>query len=273
MPSRALAGCMIATVVLLVIPAPGDAADLAPPAYQPRGLWERLRTDKIHRVELHVAEEAARALAAADLAPCQVVADVPYGPCPQQRVDLYLPCARPFPVLVYVHGGSWVSEDKAMYALVGRYFAAHGVGVVLVNYRLPPEGSVEDEVRDAAAAVAWTVAHIGAYGGDAGRLFLCGHSSGGHLVGVLATDPCYLGAVGLTPCVLRGVITLGGVFRVNANVELFGVGYAFEGIDHAALSPVRQVRPCPPPFLLVVSEHGNRFFHRQARCFRRRLVS
>src|SRR5262245_12611998 len=113
----------------------------------------------------------------------------------RHRLDLYLPAGREgFPVVVLVHGGAWMVGDNrccGLYSSVGRYLASRGIGVAMPNYRLSPRVRHPHHVRDVAEAVAWTRANIAQYGGDPSRLFLMGHSAGGHLVSLLATDRTY----------------------------------------------------------------------------------
>jgi acetyl esterase/lipase len=231
----------------------------------PGSCWEHWRT---HRL-INIADRQVRKPREVQLpaTPIRCLSGVSYGPAKCQQLDLYLPCHSDFPIVVYVHGGSWVSEDKCDYQVVGRYLAAHGVGAVLINYRLPPETNVTGELKDTARAVAWTWQNIRTYGGDPGRLFLFGHSAGGHLVAVLATDPRWLTSENLSPELVRGVICLEAVFNINSNVRWFGVGYAFADTDGDALSPVQHVRPGLPPFLLGVGEYGPCYMKRQARQF------
>src|SRR5438876_3974931 len=112
------------------------------------------------------------------------------------KLDLYLPQGKKdFPVLVFLHGGCWTFGDKSggdLYPPFARALAGHGVGVVLPNYRLSPWVKHPAHVKDAARAVAWTRKNVGKYGGDANRLFVGGHSAGGHLAALLATDEQYL---------------------------------------------------------------------------------
>jgi acetyl esterase/lipase len=154
-----------------------------------------------------------------------------------------------------------------MYAEVGRHFAHRGVGAVLVNYRLPPDVNCDGQLDDAAAAVAWTVHEIARYGGDAGRVFISGHSSGGHLVAVLATNRHYLECHSLCPDAIRGVVTISGVFTVNFKVNFFGVGYVFEGVDRRAVSPSKHASRSMPPFLIVCAEDWYQYMGRQAHGF------
>jgi acetyl esterase/lipase len=175
--------------------------------------------------------------------------DVPYyrgrpADAGRHRLDLFLPKGRQgYPVVVLVHGGSWMLGDKSsfgLYSAVGRFFARHGVGAVLPNYRLSPLIRHPEHVKDVARAVAWVHAQVAAYGGDPGRLFLAGHSAGGHLVALLATDGRYLEAEGLRPEDVRGVIGVSGVYRIPAgrvDVTLGGSGPAAVRLDQMLSLP------------------------------------
>jgi acetyl esterase/lipase len=116
-----------------------------------------------------------------------------------------------------VHGGGWRMEDNrcfGLYPSVAECLARQGNGVVLPNYRLSPEVKHPEHLKDIARAFAWVHAHIAQYGGNPDKLFVAGHSAGGHLVALLATDERYLHEVGLSPGTIRGVIGVSGVYRI-----------------------------------------------------------
>jgi acetyl esterase/lipase len=147
----------------------------------------------------------------------------------RHKLDLFLPeGAKDYPVVVFVHGGLWMLGDKGFFGWgpgIGECFAQQGIGAVMISYRLAPAVKYTDQVRDVARAVAWTQQHIRAYGGSPDKLFVCGHSAGGHLVSLLASDDHYLKAEGLTPAVLKGVIAVGGVYRIGAvNIQVTMTG-------------------------------------------------
>jgi acetyl esterase/lipase len=145
----------------------------------------------------------------------------------RHRLDLYLPAGKKdFPVLILVHGGAWIMGDKNFFGWgtdLGECFARQGIGVVMPSYRLAPAVKYTDQVKDVADALAWTHANIARYGGNRDQLFLCGHSAGGHLVSLLATDARYLKAVGLPASVIKGVVAVSGVYQVpEVNFNLLG---------------------------------------------------
>jgi acetyl esterase/lipase len=136
----------------------------------------------------------------------------------RHQLDVYLPVGvKDFPVVMFVHGGAWMAGDNrccGLYSSVGEFLASHGIGAVLPNYRLSPGVKHPEHIKDVAKAFAWTKAHIGEFGGRCDQLFVAGHSAGGHLVSLLATDEQYLKALGLSTADIRGVIALSGVYRI-----------------------------------------------------------
>jgi acetyl esterase/lipase len=126
---------------------------------------------------------------------------IAYAAGPRHELDVYTPKqhAAPLPVVVFFYGGGWTSGDKAMYRFVGEALANAGLVAVVPDYRLYPEVQFPAFVQDAAQAVAWTRAHAAQFGGDPRRLFLMGHSAGAQIAALLALDPEYLAAVGLSP--------------------------------------------------------------------------
>lgn len=120
-------------------------------------------------------------------------ADIPYGPDPRQRLDLYAPAepASAAPILVFVHGGGFLKGDKGggadwANANVGRMAAAAGFLGVVVTYRLAPDHMWPAGTEDVAAVVGWLKANAAAHGGDPDRIVLAGTSAGAvHVAGAL----------------------------------------------------------------------------------------
>ncbi|WP_186785466.1 carboxylesterase/lipase family protein, partial [Streptomyces misionensis] len=105
------------------------------------------------------------------------------------------PGAR-LPVLVWLHGGALTRGSSAVPVYDGRTFARDGVVFVSVNYRLGVEGyglfpdaPPNPGLRDQLAALRWVHEAIGAFGGDPGRITLCGQSAGAISAGVLLASP------------------------------------------------------------------------------------
>ena len=130
---------------------------------------------------------------------------------PAQTMDIYAPAGgHDLPVLVYVHGGGWISGDKCGGETKGWYFASQGVVVASINYRLIPCIRRPDAVMDIAFALAHLHQGVASVGGDPRRIFLMGHSAGAHLAALAVCDPQYLGKYQLESTTVRGMILLDG---------------------------------------------------------------
>jgi len=198
--------------------------------------------------------------------------ELAYGPDPNQRLDLSLPPAKRFPTVIFVHGGSLTSGDKADedYRKVCAPFPDAGIACASVNYRLAPAHPWPAQAEDVAAAVAWVRRNIETRGGDPLKLFLVGHSSGAMLVALVGTDERYLARSGLKTSILRGVIPMGSIMwdvELDQAIKQYGRSRVEDGfgrdpdnkiygslttyLDHW---PIRHVRGGMPPFLFLVAE-------------------
>ena len=108
---------------------------------------------------------------------------------PRQSLDVHLPDCSKFPVFIYFHGGGIVAGSKEQQWIP--HLVKKGIAVVSCNYRLYPEASYPDFIKDAAAAVAWTYKHLGEYG-EVKEIFIGGSSAGGYLTQMLCFDKKYL---------------------------------------------------------------------------------
>jgi arylformamidase len=163
----------------------------------------------------------------------------------RHQLDLYLPKGqKDFPVVVLIHGGAWIMGDNrccGLYSSVGEFLASQGIGAVLPNYRLAPGVKHPEQIKDVARAFAWTRRHIADYGGSPEKLFLAGHSAGGHLVALLATDERYLKAEGVTAAYIRGVIAVSGVYRIPpGKMEAIWGGVTPIAFRFDEISPLRE---------------------------------
>lgn len=107
-----------------------------------------------------------------------------------QKLDIHLPTAgaKPYPVVVWVHGGGWSSGDKNLgLNAPPRQLLNHGYAVVSVNYRLSGEARFPAQIQDLKAAVRWIRANASRYGLNATRIGAWGVSAGAHLAGLLGT--------------------------------------------------------------------------------------
>src|SRR5262249_49290433 len=134
----------------------------------------------------------------------------------RHRLDIYAPeGGKDLPVLLHVHGGGWTKGNKLSFAKQGEMLAGKRIVVLSTNYRLSPAGKHPAHAQDGAKAIAWTKQNIAKYGGNPAKLFLSGHSAGGHLVALVATDESYLKAEKMSLSDLRGVIPIAAPYVIR----------------------------------------------------------
>lgn len=183
-----------------------------------------------------------------------------YGDDPYQRL-LVFKAARPDGrVLLFWHGGGWTSGYKEWMAFMAPAFNEEGVTLVSAGYRLAPGHLFPTGVQDCVAALKWVVNRIALFGGDPGRLFIGGHSAGGHYAAMIATDPAWLQSEGLPAVIVKGCLPLSGVFEfgpasgLSARPRFLG---AHDRNDLAASPMKAALGPQTPPFLVA---YGTRDF-------------
>lgn len=136
--------------------------------------------------------------------------DVCWGESSRESLDIYLPArVSRAPVVVFLHGGAWVSLDKESSAFAAPAFNAAGVAFVAMGFHTAasvPFARMVDRVR---SGMAWLIRNIASYGCDPARIVLVGHSSGTHLVTQCLTHDW--ASMGLNPRPFAGAVLISGL--------------------------------------------------------------
>lgn len=141
--------------------------------------------------------------------------DVAYGSSARETMDIVLPAGDgPHPVLLYIHGGYWMSRSKSDQTFLARAYAEAGIAFILVEYDLIPDIRMDDLVRQCRSATAWVHQHSADYGLDADRIFVSGHSAGGHLTGMLAATD-WMSFCGGPADLIKGGVALSGIYDLT----------------------------------------------------------
>lgn len=166
----------------------------------------------VTNAEEYVQKSAERsALVRKELA-CKI--DVPYGDTLGQTLDVFPAARKDAPVHVFIHGGYWRSLDKHVYSHIAAPMVAAGATVVLLNYDLCPKVRITDIVHQVRRAIIWVYKNITQYNGDPNKIYVSGHSAGGHLTGMLiATD--WSKENGLPNDLIKGTAPLSGLFAIE----------------------------------------------------------
>jgi acetyl esterase/lipase len=188
----------------------------------------------------------------------------------RHKLDLYLPRGqKDFPVLVYIHGGGWQKGSKQSFERQATLLARNGIGVAAINYRLTPQVKHPAHIQDVAKAFAWTYRNIGNQGGKTDEMFVGGHSAGGHLAALLATDGRYLEAEKLSLANIKGAIPISGVYTIRPG-KLSGPFGSDETVCRNA-SPMSHVGGKHPPFLVLYADKDGPGFDKMADDFAQAL--
>lgn len=182
----------------------------------------------------------------------RVSQDIAYGEDARQRLDIYAPPgAKGAPVVVFFYGGSWNSGSRADYKFVGDALSSRGIVAVLADYRVYPQVSYPDFLVDSARAVAWTLSHVAAYGGDPRRVFVAGHSAGAYNAAMVALDERWLARFQASPAQLAGWIGLSGPYNfLPIRDEAVKPVFHFPATPPDS-QPVNHVTRAAPPALLL----------------------
>jgi acetyl esterase/lipase len=197
-------------------------------------------------------------------------------------LDVYVPkkTDKKSEVVIFIHGGKWKVGNKNIFGFIAKKFALHSVIGVAINYRLYPQSPTYEEMTaDCAQAVKWVYENIEKYGGDKNRIYLSGHSSGGHLSALIATNNRFFDAVGIANPV-KGCMLL-DAFGLNIDTYLqaplkedewiYDIFTRNEMAWHDA-APVNFVHKNSPDFLLYTGEKSPDKIQKDSKLFYDKII-
>jgi arylformamidase len=171
--------------------------------------------------------------------------DLHYGDSPRERLDLF-PAADPkVPTLAFIHGGYWQMNNKEDYAFMAEGTLPHGINLALIEYTLAPAARLDRIVAEVRRAVQFLAERLGDYGADPDRLYVSGHSAGGHLT-----------AMSMPLRVVRGGLAISGLF----DLEPMRLNYLNEklGLDEEEAERNSPLLHFPPMAGELVVAYGTR---------------
>jgi arylformamidase len=192
-----------------------------------------------------------------------------YGPTDAEKLDIYRTGRPKAPMFVYIHGGAWLHGFAKDYAFPAEVFVNAGAHYLVLDFVAIGAangdlGVMADQVR---RAIAWTYKNAASFGGDPDRLYIGGHSSGGHLCGVaLVTD--WKNDFGLPETAVKGGLCMSGMYDMKA-VRLSKRSKYIKFTDdlEQAMSPQRHLDLLRTPVTVSYGTYETPEFQRQSRDF------
>jgi arylformamidase len=188
-----------------------------------------------------------------------------YGSSAVEGLDLYSSGIPNSPLVVYVHGGAWRTGIAKNHAYAAELFVRASCHFVVLDFvNIVDAGGnlsvMADQVR---RALAWTYANAVTLGADRGRIYLCGHSSGAHLGGVLLTTDW--SPYDLPHEVIKGSLLTSGIYDLKApRLSARNAYMNFTDTIEHELSPQRHLAHLNCPLTLVYGSLESPEFQRQS---------
>ncbi len=178
-----------------------------------------------------------------------VVCDLAYGSDPRERLDLF-PGPAEAPVVAFIHGGYWRSQERSAYAFVAPALLDRGVSVAVLGYPLAPAAPLARILGGLTRALHWLRAEGRRHGAGTGPLYLAGHSAGGHLAAALAAG---IGTGDVAPVPVAGCLCLSGIFDLRPILSTsINRDLGLDAAGAEALSPLLQ----PPGSGWLIAAYG-----------------
>ena len=199
-------------------------------------------------------------------------ANLAYGSTEDERLDIFPAARAGAPILVFIHGGAWRSLSKEDSCYAAPAFVAAGVNFVALNFANIPKVRLPDMVAQVRRGVAWVYRNARELGGDPNRLYVAGHSSGGHLAAnVLVTD---WRTHGLPNTIIKGGLCISGMYDLEPVILSARSSYVkLSKQEEMELSPARHLYALSCPVAIAYGEKKTHEFQRQGRDFAQMLKS
>lgn len=206
---------------------------------------------------------------AAALARHPELVELAYGPAPREKMDIFPARKSGAPVFVYLHGGYWRALGKRDHSFVAPPLVDAGAMVVLPDYSLCPDVTVEHIVLQTVRALARVYRHAHEYGGDASRIVVAGHSAGGHLATMMLCCRWAELHPSLPADLVKSALSISGIYELE---PLRHAPFLSADLGLTAASALRASPAWMPPpsgrLAVVVGGEESEEFHRQAALIR-----
>ena len=196
-----------------------------------------------------------------------VARDLAYGPHRLQRYNVFAPRgASAAPLLVFWHGGGWTNGYRDYVTFMASHLVAMGMVLVAPSYRLAPDAPLPLAVDDALSLLADLQLRVAQWGGAADKVYLAGHSAGGHLAALTALRSAARAGKGLQDGMIRSCLPISGIMDLHdpgpgpGSLEERVYTIVLKDCDpllDTFLSPLYWTAGNRVPFALTVGEHDS----------------
>jgi arylformamidase len=192
-----------------------------------------------------------------------------YGPTEVEKLDIYRTKRPNAPIFVFIHGGAWLGGEAKNYAFPAELFVNAGAHYVVLDFIAIKAANgdlrvMADQVR---RGVAWVYKNAASFGGDSNRLYIGGHSSGGHLCGVtLVTD--WRKDFGLPADIIKGGLCMSGMYDMKpVRLSKRGTYVLFDDDMENKMSSQWHIDLLRAPIIVTYGTNETPEFQRQNRDF------
>ncbi|MEL7243686.1 MAG: alpha/beta hydrolase [Cyanobacteria bacterium J06573_2] len=193
--------------------------------------------------------------------------NIPFGYTRAEHLDIF-PAPEPqAPIMVFIHGGYWMMASSKEFSFVAKGMVSAGITTVVINYELCPKVTIDEIVRQTRAAIAWVYQNAESFGGDPNRIYVSGHSAGGHLT-AMSMITKWESDYGLPNNLIKAGCAISGLFDLmpfpytwlQPKIQLTW-GQVLRN------SPIRHIPNIAGSLIVTYGEKETSEFHRQSQDF------
>src|SRR5215510_1418461 len=192
-----------------------------------------------------------------------------YGPTEVEKLDIHRTARANAPIFVCIHGGYWLLGEAKNYAYPAEMFVNAGAHYVALDFVAVSAagGDLRVMADQVCRGIAWVYKNAASFGGDASRLYIGGHSSGGHLCGVaLVTD--WQKDFGLPADIIKGGLCMSGLYDMKpVRLSKRSSYVKFTDEMELAMSSQRHLELLRAPVTVTYGTNETPEFQRQNRDF------
>jgi arylformamidase len=191
--------------------------------------------------------------------------DLAYGTMPGESLDLFPARKGDGSCFMFIHGGYWRSLDKSDFSFLAPALVDAGISLAVVNYDLCPKVSIEEIVRQMLRASRWLWLHAEEHGMDQDRLYVGGHSAGGHLAAMMMCAQWPAFDRRLPKDLWKGALAVSGVYdlRPLIQVDFLQPDLRLDEASATRVSPALMMPTTRCPVMTCVGGDESSEFHRQ----------